>query len=263
MYLLFNLIPSLASVLSGDELVLFFKLLFQFWYFALSRKFLFGKRMMRFDLHFKNKSFTLYLEAVIDLAALKEIFLLEEYNWIPMEDPKIILDLGAHYGDTTLYYHVLFPDAHIYAVEPAPDTFERLSKNVQGIANITPVHAGIADRDGQADLNLTKSSLGNSLKKRDTTERTVSVPVHTLRSLMEKYGIPKADIIKFDIEGSEEYLFASGKPQEFSRAYIGEVHADLIKDVDAFLDNFKDFKVERQPLSNAERSIIKALKVGI
>jgi len=216
---------------------------------------------MKFTFFYLCKKFNIYIESIVDLAALKEVFLLEEYSWMPIEQPKVIIDLGAHFGDTALYYHLKYPNAHIYAVEPAPETFKRLCMNVKLIPNITPIHAGVADRNGFANLNIVPSSLGNSFKVRADTQSSVSVPVRTLSTLLQMCDTDRADIIKFDIEGAEEMLFITNNPKEFADAYIGEVHEDLISATpEVFISRFKDFKITKEQLPNTKRFILKAVK---
>jgi FkbM family methyltransferase len=260
MYILFNLIPKLVIAFSGRSRLRQLKLLLQLWYFALSRKFVFGNKDMQFSFYFFGKPFTVAIESIVDLATLCEAFVFEEYKWEPALNPKIIIDLGAHFGDTTLYYHLKYPEAHIYAVEPSPRNFERLSKNVRQISNITPIFGGLADKDGFADLHIIASSMGSSFMDRsDENSSTATVPVFTLQTLMGLCNITRADIIKFDIEGAEESLFAVGAPEQFSDAYIGEVHTDLISiTADSFIQHFKNFVIDKEALSNPKRFIIKA-----
>jgi hypothetical protein len=75
------------------------------------------------------------------------------------------------------------------------------------------------------------------------------------------YNITRADIIKFDIEGAEEIMFADENPTAFADRYIGEVHGDLISvTAELFVSKFKDFSIEKEILSNSERFILKAIK---
>ncbi len=215
---------------------------------------------MKFTFHYLDKSFNIYIDSNVDLAALYEVFVAEEYSWDAVNDPKIIIDLGAHFGDTTLYYHLKYPEAMIYALEPAPDTFNKLCINVSKIKNIIPVNIGIADKNGIVVLNLSKSSLGHSLVKRDPFSEVVDIEVATLLSFFERFKIKSADLIKFDIEGAEEFLIIDNCPEKYTKAYIGEVHADLMSiSSDQFLSLFKGFSVEKIFLSN-KRFIMKALK---
>jgi hypothetical protein len=39
----------------------------------------------------------------------------------------VILDVGAHYGESVVYFKTLFPKASIYSFEPDPDSYKTLS----------------------------------------------------------------------------------------------------------------------------------------
>ncbi len=264
MYILFILVPKLAQIFSGNSIFYRAYLVLTLWYFALTRKFIFGHRKMKLVLNFAGRQFTVYVESIVDLAALKEVFLLEEYNWMPTKNPKVIIDLGAHYGDTALYYHAKYPEAQIYAIEPAPDTFKRLVENTRDIENITAIQGGLGEHDGVATLHIVPSSLGNSLKQRTDSTNGVQVPIYTLQTILGMCNTTCADLIKFDIEGAEEFLFVSGEPNQFSHAYIGEVHTDLISITpETFIQHFQNFMIEKESLSNPKRFIIKAKSKNI
>lgn len=264
MYLLkkfFIALPDLAQIFCGGSNFKRALLLLQLWYFALTRKTILRGKSMKFILKFLDKSFVIYIESMVDIAVLQEVFLLEEYDWELTTSPKTIIDLGAHFGDTALYYHLKYPEARIYAVEPAPETFKRLLKNVGSISNITPIQAGISNRDGFAELNIGESSIGNSFQNRSDDGGVVSVPVYTLRTLLNMQGIARADLVKFDIEGAEEMMFSSADPAELATAYIGEIHEDLISiDKETFISYFNEFNVNKENLENTQRFIIKAEK---
>lgn len=215
---------------------------------------------MKLSLFFAGKPFTLFLSHVTDLAVLHEVFFLKEYEWELRNTPATIVDLGAHWGDSSIYYHLIYPNAIIYAVEPAPDTYAQLVKNVSNIPNIVPIQAGVANFTGTAELNISSSSFGNSFQARPDTQKVVTVPVYTMRDLFSKLGITHADLVKFDIEGGEENLFVTYSPEEFAGAYIGEVHEDLISiDSNEFVSLFSDFEAEKIGLSNPRRFVLKAV----
>ena len=258
---IFLTIPTLAKVFSDGS---FFRRVFlciQLWFFFLSRKF------FRFNHDFlirctcKGIQFPIFLRYPMDIAVLREIYVDREYEWFPTSDPKVIIDLGAHFGDTALYYHAQYPEATIISVEPSPENFERLKKNTADIAQIVPVQAAIGGQDGSIKLNLGKSSLGYSVVPRDGATTSIEVPQLTLKTLYAQNGIQKADLIKFDIEGGEEALFVTDNPSEFADAYIGEVHEDLISiDSKEFVSRFVDFDIEKVGLTNPRRFTLKAVR---
>ena len=259
---IFKIIPRLSLELADGSFFDFIRILIQLEFFVITRKLGIIKKDFRFSYIQNNINVNLFLQKTIDIAVLKELYIQKEYAWFPIKNPQVIIDLGAHFGDTTLYYHAQYPDAKIIAVEPSPTSFERLKKHVADIPQIIPVCAAVGAYDGDVMFNITESSLGNSLVERESTIRTVSVPQMTLRTLFKTYNIERADILKFDIEGGEFSLF-DDSPTQYARAYIGEVHGDLSDTpVDIFFDIFKNFQCERIPLSNKRRFILRALNVN-
>ena len=47
-------------------------------------------------------------------------------------ETPVILDVGAHIGQTSARFRTLFPNARIHAFEPSPAAFTRLSAAVAG-----------------------------------------------------------------------------------------------------------------------------------
>jgi FkbM family methyltransferase len=214
---------------------------------------------------YKKTLCTLRAKNKYDIAVLKEIFLFKEYEWKEITNPKIIIDLGAHIGDTALYYHCEYPDAKIYAIEPDPFLFERLCENSKNIENIVPVHAAISDVTGTSTLHVSsKSSLRGSLTDRSGTDSAVEVPTLNLSDFYAKYDLIRADIIKFDIEGAEKMMFGTKNAIAYADAYIGELHCDLAHmQPEEFLKSFEGFKVDIKPMRRKERFNLKAIKSAV
>lgn len=259
MRLIFNTIPVMSWRLSGNSVFKSVQLTFLLWYFVVSRK-LFGyKDVFPIGFSWNRKNFQIYFEIPADIAVLREIFVDLEYEWQPITEPKIIIDLGAHFGDTAIYYACRFPKAKVYAIEPSPTNYERLKLHVASFPNIIPIQAAIGSEDKIVELNLVLSSLGHSIIQRKDSVGTVSVEQISLPTLFKKYDISFVDFIKFDIEGGEFDLFANTKVSNFTKACIGEIHFDL--DVNFNLDNlpelFRGFSYELQKI-NQNRYLIRA-----
>lgn len=250
-------IPQLAMVLSDSSPFAFIHILFSLQYFVFTRKLFQPRKDFTLRVTCRRREIVFFLRQPMDIAVLKEVFVHREYDWFPVENPKVIVDLGAHFGDTSLYYHAYFPDAKILAVEPSPENYERLVKHVSGIPNIIPVQGAVGATNGEIQLNLVGSSLGHSLIKREGTQHAVTVQQFTLGALLQKLGVTKADIIKFDIEGGEYGLFKNSRPEVYACAYIGEVHPDLVPDGGDFSEAFVAFEVTKIPI-NKWRYLIRA-----
>lgn len=255
MKLLFSYLPRLAKELSGGNIFRAAHLTVVMWFFVLTRSLL-GEAELKLNFFYKDKEFIFFVWSVPDLVALLEVYLWKEYEW-DIEKPAVILDLGAHQGDSSVYYALQYPESTIYALEPAPIAYGRLKKNTANFKNIKTLNVGIGDKDGQAKLHFTGSSLGSSLLKRQESSDYTEITLQTLESLISKIG--RVDLIKFDIEGSEQFLFISQKPEAYADFYIGEVHSDLIAVTDKeFLDNFDMYISKTKRARNKKRFIMQA-----
>ena len=219
--------PNLAWALSRT-FVSFPVLMLKIWWFLLTRKTLFRGREMVFNFYFNNKCFIVYLKSAIDIAVLVEIFVFKEYDWSLDYKIKSILDLGAHWGDSSIYYALKYPEATIYAVEPTLENYKRLEKNSAQFTNIVPVQVALGESFGMTKMYVSDSSLGNSFSKRSISDESVEVETHTLEDFCRKAGIEKFDLIKFDIEGAESVIFSDIKQKDKGKFFIGEVHYDLM-----------------------------------
>lgn len=255
----FFTIPRLALLLRSASMYDPVRLVFMLWWFVVSRKVITGLPDYKVMFSFNEKSFILYLRYPMDIGVLREIYLDKEYEWFPIEHPKVIIDLGAHYGDTALYYHLRYPKATIIAVEPSPENYERLVKNVAQIPAIVPIQAAVGDFDGHGNLCVGGSALGYSMIKNIGTEAMVSVPQITLASLLKQQGVDTADVIKFDIEGAEFNIFSAQNASSLSRAFIGEVHTDLVpgSTLHRFLDYFRGMKTEHIQIAGQGRYLVR------
>src|SRR4029077_19382983 len=66
-----------------------------------------------------------------------------EYYVPPALRPKIILDIGSNIGASIIYFHPPFTDAKSFGVEPHPDTFPILQKNVAHFPGVTIFNYGL------------------------------------------------------------------------------------------------------------------------
>lgn len=257
---LFYTLPQLTKILSGRNIVRACFLYLQLLFFYLCVRSPFA---VHYDVNltYNNKSFKWNLKHLNDIDSLKVTFLLNQYDWSVPYEIKTVIDLGAHTGETAIYYHTCYPEAKIFAIEPDPDNYQRLLHNVEGIENIVPLNIAVSDKDGSALLYKAKSSMGNSLRKRQVATESVTINTVTLDSLLSKCKVTRADIIKFDIEGAESQTFSGLNPSNYANAYIGEYHGDLTDEsIDEFIKKFSMFKVElSSPFTTNNRYFMRAL----
>jgi FkbM family methyltransferase len=257
------IIPKLARVLSGKNPFKYLYICICLWSVLLIREILGIHFVLPIPCVYKNIRFIFYCRSKADIAVLREVFLLEEYVWTEVQDPKIIIDLGAHVGDTALFYHAWYSEAKIFAVEPDPASYELLCKNTKAFPEIIPIHAAVTKETGTIVLNTSEqSSLRGSLYNREGSTVKHVVPALSLQDLFKQNGITKADLIKFDIEGGEQDMFGTLSPEVYADAYIGEFHGDLVPmSPESFSSMFKNFNVTMEPMGRNRRFKVYASKI--
>jgi FkbM family methyltransferase len=118
----------------------------------------------------------------------------------------LIIDCGANIGASVAWLSAHYPEAHIVAVEPAPENFALLRRNCAGL-DVDLRLAGIGSVDGRAYLD--KSS-GCEMSFRTTSEvRGIEIDLISIGSLLaSKPSTAYAPfLLKIDIEGAEKNLF--------------------------------------------------------
>lgn len=254
-------IPKLAGQLAGGSFLEQIRLCLQLWWFVLSRKTILKGKPKHFQFTFEGKAFEVELQSGIDVAVLGEVFVLKEYVWDKIKNPKAILDLGAHWGDTAIYYSLKYPDARIISVEPSPHIFKRLETTAKQFSHITPLQGALGSEAAEMEFFVSENTLGNSLTRRSSSDSVIKVKTFTVDDLCSHAGIEAFDLIKFDIEGGEQHIFSDPNFKKRTVAFIGEIHLDLmdvsLEDIRKYFIN--DFEVEIQQIRN-QRYIIKAFK---
>ncbi|MCB0976760.1 MAG: FkbM family methyltransferase [Acidimicrobiales bacterium] len=152
--------------------------------------------------------------------------------------PKTVFDVGANIGYVAHSFHKRWPEASITCFEPTPETFERLSKNLSQLPQITCVRAAISDRDGVATFHVDNEAFGggsNSLldhaKEFDLTAKGhsyegVEVATRRIDSYCNEKGIDHIDVMKIDVEGAEP-LVLDGASELLERSAIDVIISEV------------------------------------
>lgn len=126
---------------------------------------------------------------------------------------KIIFDVGANKGLTTLEYLKLFPAAQIHSFEPFTDFFQLWDGITMQNKNVVFNPMGVSDKSGEVTFNINSNPDTNSIlasKKIDATSdnncKTIStstIRVTTIDEYCANNSIHTIDILKIDTQGSE------------------------------------------------------------
>ena len=146
---------------------------------------------------------------------------------------KNMIDLGANFGEISLYFSKENPSAKILAVEASADNFKILESNCffQNFStkNIILLNEAVGNSKGFVEITKGVSAENiillpgnkNAANYGVGTERVAS---DTLASLMRRFGFDELDFLKIDIEGSEPLLYDSLKERVYGiRAILLEV----------------------------------------
>jgi FkbM family methyltransferase len=123
----------------------------------------------------------------------------------------VVFDIGANLGLHTLTFSRMA--RHVVAFEPNPALVPNLRKTISNIANAELRDFCLSDQNGTVDFHISKwdHMLGSLANWSGQPTDTLSVPAHTLDSLLADSTIPSPDVLKVDVEGAELMVFRGGE----------------------------------------------------
>lgn len=147
-------------------------------------------------------------------------------------DVRCVMDVGANVGVTALYFSRIFPNAAIYAFEPAPDNFAVLQKNVANCDRIRAFNFALGAKDEMLELFASDNPInfgGYSLHAAGSnTTKRIQIPVRNVATVLAELGLTKVDVLKVDTEGAEWDIVTAFPEDVIARAsYVtGELHGN-------------------------------------
>ena len=152
-------------------------------------------------------------------------------------------DIGANIGTCT--QRLIDGGCRVLAVEPQPEMCSEMQKIFYGNENVTILQSAVGNKQGIGTLNInsrnTLSTMSNqwiskSRFKESKWKTKIEVPIVTLDSLIDEYGIP--DYIKIDVEGWEHkvILGLTKKVPCISFEFVIEFHQQTINCINTLKD---------------------------
>lgn len=161
------------------------------------------------------------------LTIIEEILIRREYHFKTTLAEPTVIDAGANIGLASYYARRSCKAARIVCIEPHPDTFKILERNMANpkLAGIELHQAALAATEGEATLFFdTDAPLASSMDPRSGLDglSETKVPCITLDPFLKEGPV---GLLKIDIEGAEADVLeaVADKLEEVENIFV-EVH---------------------------------------
>lgn len=178
-------------------------------------------------------------------------------NIVTVKSP-LVLDVGAHIGQSNRLFRRMFPNATIWSIEPDPDAFAALNASVDDSLPGGCVQVAFADRTGQGKFHRNLIGHTNSLyalnanstdsinltqarsegRHAAPVSQVIDVDLQQLDRFCEERGIAAIDLLKIDVQGAEvDVLRGASEMLAETTAVVVEISFyDLYERSNSFLD---------------------------
>lgn len=168
-----------------------------------------------------------------DRAMFSEVVLDGQYDNPERFENEIVVDIGANVGSFTVLAARFA--AKVIALEPLPDNFKQLQRNIEfnSLHNVSQLNVAISDTDGELEI-FGVGACVTAIRNEKHTDST-TVKAITMQTLMDEYSLTCIDFLKMDCEGSEFDVFLNSPPEILRR----------IKSLNLEFHNISDSKNDR------------------
>jgi FkbM family methyltransferase len=171
-----------------------------------------------------------------DKFVFEQIFIEDEYDINTDLHPQFIVDAGANVGYASIYFSSRWPEAKIIAIEPDPENFAALQKNLAAYPAVHAIQAALWPRNELLSLETGWESWSSRVGSLNVSEAQ-KVSGITLDQVLANAGENEIDLLKLDVEGAERELFGSpGHWLERTKIIVTELHDRIIPGCTEALD---------------------------
>lgn len=143
-----------------------------------------------------------------DQKALGTIFVDHDCD-VPLPvSPRLIIDGGANVGYASVLLANLYPEAVIIAVEPNTENFRIAQENCRAYPNVRLVQGGIWSSDAHLAIVNPDAQSWAFVVNEVSADVPGAMCGYSIAALMAMSGLDHIDVLKLDIEGAEEAIFA-------------------------------------------------------
>jgi FkbM family methyltransferase len=171
------------------------------------------------------------------------------------EQPSMIFDVGAHYGESLRDFTKWFPRSAVHCFEPGSEAFARLRRRAGANPRVVCSNVALSEEPGQATMYIRRATENSSLAnypgqhELEDVTRTERIATDTIDNYSDKRGIRRIDFLKIDTEGLDLKVLLGGRAMFDSRS-IGMVQVEASMSPEntkhvsfqSFMDFFYDYK---------------------
>ena len=160
-----------------------------------------------------------------DASTFEHVFVWNDYDLDYGDGVRSIVDAGANIGLSAVFFANRFPAATIVAIEPEAANFALLQRNAAPYPNVIPLHAALWSEDTVLSLSNPEDHVDSYRFGAEAGAQTVAA--YGVPSILQRFGMERADILKVDIEGGETAVFAN-RPDWVDRVgvFVVELHGE-------------------------------------
>jgi len=143
-----------------------------------------------------------------DLDVVEQLMVQHELGFDLDHAPNWIIDLGANIGVSAVYLANRFPSARILALEVDSANFELLVRNTAPYPQISPIHKAIWPVGGRVRISNPQAQPWSFQVESTALDDPLGIDAISINDLVMRYSIPRIDLLKMDIEGSEREVLS-------------------------------------------------------
>lgn len=138
----------------------------------------------------------------------------DRFKWLQNLGLKTVLDVGAHQGESAVFFSKILPEAQIYCFEPVAENFFRLGKKLRDRSRLHLYNCALGSRDGQQEIFANRHSPSSSILKVDTLgceafpfieeKQTEPIEVLKLDTFSHQHALSEEILLKIDVQGYEK-----------------------------------------------------------
>lgn len=174
----------------------------------------------------------------------------KEYGLFVNCNPRVVFDIGAQIGCTSILFANAYPQALIFAFEPEPDNFELLSENAKEYPNIKVFNFALGAETCERTLFESDDEMNHGgfsfHDKGVNKEKSQTVKVVDVREAMRANGVTKIDLLKIDTEGCEKEILWRLYGHAMPDFIMGEAHGNRDFKMFDFLEETHDLQIHKE-----------------